>query len=98
MIYGVWRDERLVGAIPRNLELLAEVQKRIPRARGRKYYESEIQMNSPATDWRKPKVLWRMYTDETFRAEVVALLLELVDLAEKRIDAMVKSLPKSIGS
>ena len=95
MNYGVWRDETLIGAVPRNPELLAEVRKRLPQARSRKYYEAEIQMNSPAPDWRKPKVLWRMQTDETFRKEVAASLLEIVEIAEKRIGDLVKSLPKS---
>jgi hypothetical protein len=49
-------------------------------------------MTSPATDWRKPKVLWRMQADESFRKEVATLMLELIDLTWKQVDDLCKRL------
>jgi hypothetical protein len=91
MIYGVWRNEALIGSVPRSAELVGAVRKKLPDATSRKYYEAEIRLTSPAKDWRKPGVLWRMHSDATFRQEVKALLLEVVELGEKRIDALVKN-------
>jgi hypothetical protein len=68
MIYGVWRDERLLRRGARSEKLLAEVRKNVPDATSRQWYEAEIRMTSPAKDWRKPNVLWRMHSDKTFRA------------------------------
>jgi len=95
MIYGVWRDEGVIGSVPRSAELLGAVRKKLPDATSRKWYEAEIQMTSPAKNWRKPTVLWRMSTDVAFREEVKALLLEIIQLSEKWIDAVVKNPPKA---
>ena len=90
MGFGVWRDPELVGGIPLSAELLAAVKEDFPRATSRDYFEAEINMTSPAVDWRTPKALWRIHSDEAFRAEVEALLLQMVTLSEEHIDALVK--------
>jgi hypothetical protein len=94
MIYGVWRDENLLKSVPRSPGLLGAVRKKIPDATSRKYYEAEIRMTSPAKDWRKPEILWRMHSDDSFCAEVAALLVEVVSLAEKHIDVLAKNCAK----
>jgi hypothetical protein len=90
MIYGIWRHEDLIKGVPRSAELLATVRKKFPSATSRFWYEAEIRMTSPATDWRKPTVLWRMQSDESFRKEVAALMLELIDITEKQVDCLSK--------
>ena len=95
MIYGVWRNEESIGSVPRSAELLGAVRKQLPDAVSRKYYEAEIEMTSPAKDWRKPNILWRMQSDEKFCQEVKALLLEVVELSERRIDALVMNPPRA---
>ena len=94
MIYGVWRNEDRLGGTARSPELLGAIRKTFSEAKSRTYYEAEIPFTSPATDWRKPAVLWRIHADETFLAEVEALLLEVVELAEKQIDVLVKASTK----
>ena len=95
MGFGVWRDPELVGRIPLPAELLAAVKEDFPRATSRDYFEAEISMTSPAADWRTPKTLWRIHSDEAFRAEVEALLLQIVTLTEEHIDALVKIADKA---
>lgn len=90
MIYGVWRHEDLVKGVPRSADLLGTVRKKLPSATSRAWYEAEIRMTSPATDWRKPNVLWRMQSNESFRKEVGALMLELIELTEKQVDCLCK--------
>lgn len=90
MVYGVWRDAPSLTGVPPSGKLLAAVKAVLPRATSRSYYEAEILMSSPATDWRTPGALWRMHCDTAFHAEVEALLLEIVGLVEAPIDEMVK--------
>lgn len=90
MIYGAWRHEDLLKGVPRSADLLATVRKKLPSATSRAWYEAEIRMTSPATDWRKPKVLWRMQSDQSFRKEVGTLMLELIELTEKPVDLLCK--------
>jgi hypothetical protein len=87
MIYGVWRDASLLQ-VPPAAKLLAAIREKLPRATSRPWYEAEIVMNSPASDWRTPSALWRMHSDQAFLAEVEASLLEIVGLAETSIDTM----------
>ncbi len=90
MVFGVWRDFDLFKTIPLSAELLEAVKEEYPRATSRNYYEAEIQMTSPAADWRTPKSLWRIHSDETFRAEVKTFLLQMVTLTEEHIDTLGK--------
>ena len=95
MGFGVWRDRDLVRGIPFSAELLAAVKEDFPRATSRDYFEAEISMTSPAPEWRTPKALWQIHSDEAFRAEVEALLLQIVTLTEEHIDALVKIADKA---
>lgn len=93
MIYGVWRREDRIGGVERNAKLLGMVRESFPSAKSRRWYEAEVLMTSPASDWSKPEVLWRMHTDKNFLKEVVALLLQVIALAEIQLDAMAMKLP-----
>ena len=95
IVYGVWRDADSLPNVPLNAKLLAEVQEKMPDATSRGYYEAEIRMNSPAKDWRIPRVLWRLHSDEAFRTEVESLLIELAEIAAAHIDLMEKQNPKN---
>jgi hypothetical protein len=90
MVYGVWRHEDLLKGVPRSADLLATVRRKLPSATSRAWYEAEIRMTSPATDWRKPNVMWRMQSDESFRKEIATLMIELIDLTGKQVDHLCK--------
>lgn len=82
MIFGVARTED--PKLKRNIsdELLAAVKKTFPSARARTYWAADITMNTPAKDWRKPEVLWRVHKDQIFLKEVVEQLLEVAKISE----------------
>jgi len=90
VIYGVWRDAESLHNIPLNAKLFSTVKGKFPQTTSRAYYEAEIPMLSPAKDWRTPNALWRVHSDDKFRAEVESLLLEIANLTEAQIDLMVK--------
>ena len=87
MIYGVWRDASLLQ-VPPAAKLLAAIREKLPGATSRRWYEAEIVINSPASDWTTPSALWRMHSEPAFLAEVEASLLEIVGLAETYLDTM----------
>jgi hypothetical protein len=96
MIGGVWRDENALGGVSRNSEILAAINKLHPRdrCRDRVWFEAEVTLRSPAADWRKPEVLWRIHSDAQFLAEVEALFLGWVKSAERLVDAAASRLPQ----
>jgi len=92
MNWGVWRREESLNGKPRSPEILAAVKKAFPAAKSRVYYEAEIPITSPATDWQKPDVLWRLHSDREFLREVEGLFKTLIEIAEGPVDKCVKSL------
>jgi inactivated superfamily I helicase len=42
-------------------------------------------MTSPASDWRKPEVLWKMHKDPAFLESVAEQLVDLAKVSEKVI-------------
>lgn len=97
MIGGVWRNEEALGAVPRGSEILAAV-KQIhsgDRCQSRKWYEAEVTLRSPATDWRTPEALWRIHTDDRFLDEVEGLFLGWVKATEVLVDSAINRLQKS---
>ena len=93
MVYGVWRDERWMSSVPRDVVLYNLVCKKLPHVlKPRPWYEAEIVLTSPAADWRLPEVLWRMSNDDAFLQEVASLLRELANVVETRIDELVAML------
>lgn len=98
MGFGVWRDPKALRNVPRSPQLLAAVREEHSEATSRSYFEAEIPMRSPASCWKTPQILWRMQNDENFREEVAALLLNLAGIAEKHVDALVKTALKPLKS
>jgi hypothetical protein len=92
MIYGVSRDRHL-AKLPLRGELLEAVREAgFPAAKSRAAFEAEIDMTSPAKCWAKPEILWRLRTDDRFRAEVKDQLLRVARAAERHVDDLAKSL------
>lgn len=91
IIYGIWRDEDKLRNRRRSAPILAAVQKVHPSAKSRIYYEAEITLRSPAPDWRPPAILWRIHKDPNFLEDVALQLLEVVELTDKQVKALVKT-------
>ena len=51
-------------------------------------------MKSPASDWRKPDVLWKMNQDSTFLDDVAEQLLDLAKTSAPIIDGLVQKYKK----
>ncbi|MCX6141975.1 MAG: hypothetical protein NTZ35_02025 [Ignavibacteriales bacterium] len=90
MKFGVVRSNDLIGKRKLCSELLAAVSGIFPSARQTKYFEAVIDMHSPAADWRKPEVLWRMHTDHTFLEEVSDQLLQVAKISAPILDRLVR--------
>jgi len=89
MRFGVFRSEYRIKKRKFCPELLAAVGTIDPSVRSRTWWEAAIDMHSPATDWRKPEVLWRMHTDHTFLEEVSDQLLQVAKISAPILDRLV---------
>lgn len=94
MFYGILRDEKIIGKRKFCSDLLAAIKQHDPSGRSTKYSEVVMEMRSPATDWRKPEVLWRIHTDSRFLDEVVGQLLQIARISEPIIDRLVRKYRK----
>lgn len=90
MVFGVVRERDQIGKRKFCGELLDAVRKVQPSARTHPWWEARVQMHSPAADWRKPEVLWRMHKDDAFLQEVAAQLLDLAKVSERIVDRLAR--------
>ena len=90
MIIGVSRDTDDTKKVPLHEQVLTAVQKILPSAKSRSWWEAWVTMRSPAPDWRKPEALWRMHKDTAFLTDVADQLLEIVEVSEPIIDRLVR--------
>jgi hypothetical protein len=90
MLFGVGRDAIQIAKRPFCMELLDVVRMLHPSARSTKWYEAQVTMRSPAADWRKTEVLWRMHTDKLFLNDVAEQLLEIAKNTEHIIDKLAR--------
>jgi hypothetical protein len=92
---GVWRKRSKVLNRPFSTELLDAVQKNHPTACFMKpWWDVAVTMKSPASDWRKPDVLWKMNQDSTFLDDVAEQLLDLAKTSAPIIDGLVQKYKK----
>jgi hypothetical protein len=75
---------------PLSPELLAAAQTIHPSAKSSPWWEAWVTLRSPAPDWRKPDVMWRMHKDAEFLTDVADQLLEIVEVSEHIIDRLVR--------
>lgn len=94
MVYGVMRDEKHIGKRQFSPEILAAVKKHAPSARSRWWWEAVVDLQSPASDWTNPEVLWQMHTDEEFLKDVAEQLLTVAEISAPIIDRLVKKRQK----
>ena len=90
IIFGVEHDSDHLGRRPHSAELLAAVKKVFPSAVKHRWWEARMPMRSPAPDWRKPEVLWRIHKDGKFLDEVAQQLLQVVEISEPIIDRLAR--------
>jgi hypothetical protein len=88
MVFGVGRDKPHIGKRPFCEELLEAISKLHPSGRTHSWWEARMTMRSPAADWRKPEVLWRMHKDPTFLEDVAQQLLDIAKTSERIIDRL----------
>ncbi|HPF99366.1 MAG TPA: hypothetical protein PLE77_04810 [Kiritimatiellia bacterium] len=88
MTIGIARDTADSRKLPRYAPLLTAVQSILPAARSQAWWEARAAMRSPAPDWRKPDVLWRMHTDNEFVKDVAEQLLEIARVGEPILDRL----------
>jgi hypothetical protein len=88
--FGVFRDANRIKKRPHCEELLSAVQQLHPSAKSMMWWEARVIMRSPAPDWRKPEMLWRMHTDPKFLEEVAEQLLDLARVSERIIDRLAR--------
>lgn len=88
MVIGIARDTNDTRKVPLHPPLLSAVQQILPSAKSQAWWEARVTMHSPAADWRKPEVLWRLHKDGRFLGEVAEQLLEIVNASERIIDRL----------
>jgi len=90
MLFGVFRDEERIQKRKFCPELFAAVKKHFDSAVSRPWYEAVVEMQQPATDWRKWDVLWQLHKDNTFLDNVAEQLLDMANISEKIVDGLAK--------
>ena len=90
MVFGIVREVHNIGKRPFCEELLSAVAKSYTSASNQRWWEARMIMRSPATDWRKPEVLWRMHKNADFLQEVSEQLLDVARISEPIIDRLVR--------
>jgi hypothetical protein len=88
LVLGIVRETDDTRKVPLHAPLLSAVQKVFPSAKSSSWWEAKARLNSPAPDWRKPEVLWRMHTEKTFVEEVAEQLLEIAEVSAAIIDRL----------
>jgi len=91
IFYGVSRaaGKDHIKNRPHFSEVLAAVKKVAPTAIAAVWWEAKIMMHSPAPDWRKSEVLWRLHTDGKFLEDVAKQLLDVAEVSGPIIDRLV---------
>jgi len=87
---GVGRDKAYIGKRKFSDKLFNAIVSIYPSAQRDAWWEARVKMQSPESDWRKPKVLWRMHKDSKFLDEVAEQLLELEKISGPIIDGLVQ--------
>lgn len=95
MVIGVSRDTDDTEKLPLHGALLIAVQKVLRSAKPSAWWEACASMPSPAPDWRKPEVLWRIHKDPAFLNDVAEQLLEIAEVAGPILDELARKRPKS---
>lgn len=92
VVFGVIREKETLGKRPFNDELFNA----IPQTGTRNaWWEVMIKMRSPAANWRKPEVLWRMHTDGNFLQEVEDQLLDVAKISEPIMDRWLQKMRRA---
>ena len=95
MVFGLYREKEKVGNRPFSEKLMTAIKEVYSRAGTNPWWEARIPMESPAENWRKPEVMWRMHKDDSFLDDVADQLLELAKISEQIVDQLVRQYKKS---
>lgn len=88
MVIGIARGTDNTRKLPPHEPLLSAIQEFWPAAKAHAWWEARYTMQSPATDWRAPEVLWRMKTDRRFLEEVADQIVRIAKAGERIIDRL----------
>ncbi len=94
MRFGLYREIDQIGERPFCEELMNAVKDAFPHAVAEGWWEALILMESPAEDWSKMEILWRMHKDDSFLDDVADQLLELERISEPIVDGLVQKYKK----
>lgn len=92
---GVSREIEHIGKRPHSPELFTAFQVLHSAATTHQWWEARATMRSPAADWRKPEVLWRMHKDRKFLDEVAGQLLAVAEKCAPIVDKLVRNYRKA---
>lgn len=92
---GVSRDTDDTKKLPLHEPLLTAVRKIHPSAQSEPWWEAYAIMHSPAPDWRKPEVLYRIHKDPAFLTDVADQLLEIAEVSAPIIASLARKHAKS---
>ena len=90
MVFGVYREKYNIGKRRLCQELFDAIKQIHPAAQQNSWWEARIAMRSPASEWRRPDVLWRVHTDSDFLKEVADQLMEVALIAEPILDRFLR--------
>jgi len=92
VVMGVYRETKILKKRRFCSELLEAVKVRFPTAHERRpWWEAEILVHSPASDWRMPDALWQIKTDDRIHLELAEQLLDLARISEPYLRKMVRN-------
>jgi hypothetical protein len=90
MGFGIYREKDKIGKRPRCEEVLNAIKESYSTANRTPWFEAFVEMKTPAPNWRKPEVLYRMHKDKKFLNEVVEQLVDVVKISEPILDRLVR--------
>jgi hypothetical protein len=90
MMFGVERENKIIADRPLSPEVLEAVRPLFPSVRTKPWWDAQVPMRVPASDWTSPEVLWRMHTDPSFLNSVADQMLAIAKATESIIDRLTK--------
>ncbi len=84
--FGVYSEKEKKAKRPYCKELLNAIKKSYSWVHETPYCAAFVEMKSPAADWRKADILWKMHTKTEFLDDVAGQLLDFVQMSERILD------------
>jgi hypothetical protein len=87
MMFGIQRDNnKTVAEWPLSGELLDAVRPVFASVKAKQWWDVQMPMRNPASDWTTPEALWRMHADQSVLDMVADQMLIVAKTTESIID------------